>query len=318
MNPNAIIETYVADVVRRIPRSKRADVAYELRSLLTEELEGRASEAGRPADVAMVDELLKGFGAPVDVADRYRPAGFTIIRPADAPMFARVALGGVGVQWILSLIATYTTPVDPSAPGGDWLSRLGAWWLSWGIGSFWWPGFIVTLTMIAALIGSRREASSRPREPRVNVVDRDRVRRPVMVLYLALGMVGAAIVLALPALGQWAPGLPEPVIAALALDEEFLGVRAPWVLVLWAASLALGIMVLVAGRWTALAHRLAIVSDVLWVALLLWWLLAGPIFVSPAADVVTKGCLWLVLLLPVIDIVVTVRRLTRTIPVPAT
>ena len=318
MNPEAIIETYVADVVRRLPRAKRADVAFELRSLLNEELQGRAADSGRPADAAMADDLLKGFGAPVDVADRYRPAGFTIIRPADAPRFAQVALIGVGVQWILSLVATYTTPVDPSAPGGHWLSRLGTWWLTWGLGSFWWPGFIVTLTIIAAYISSKRTRADVVPEPSVAVVDRDRIKRPVMALIVALGMVGAAIVIALPSLAQWAPGLPQPVLSALALDEGFLAGRAPWVLLLWAAVFAGGIALLVAGRWTPLLRKLAIASNVAWIALLLWWLLAGPIFVSAAADDVTKGCLVLLILFCAIDIVLTVRRTTRAIPVPAT
>ena len=318
MNPNAIIETYVSDVVRRLPRAKRADVAFELRSLLGEELEGRVADTGRPADAVMATDLLKAFGSPVDVADRYRPAGFTIIRPADGPGFARIALIGVAVQWILSLVATYTTPVDASAPGGDWLSRLGTWWLTWGLGSFWWPGFIVTLTMIAAYISSKRTRADVTPEPSVAVVDRDRIKRPVMALTLALGMVGAAIVIALPSLAQWAPGSPQPVLSALALDEGFLTGRAPWVLLLWAAVFASVIALLIAGRWTPLLRKLAIASNVAWIALLLWWVLAGPIFVSAAADGVTKGCLGLLVILVAVDAVMSGRRMTRAIPVPAT
>lgn len=73
MDPNAIIDSYVADVVRYLPRRQRADVALELRSLLDDELASRAADAGRPADPALVMELLTTFGAPRDVADRYRP-----------------------------------------------------------------------------------------------------------------------------------------------------------------------------------------------------------------------------------------------------
>jgi len=318
MNPEAIIDTYVDDVVRRLPRGKRADVAFELRSLLGEELQGRASDAGRPADAGMVDELLKDFGAPVDVADRYRPAGFTIIRPADAPTFTWVALVGVGLQWILTLIATFSTPIDASAPGGDWLSRLGSWWLSWGLGAFWWPGFIVTITMIAALIASRRTQTDVVRLPKTTVIDRDRIKRPVVALYIALGVLGAAIVLALPTLSRWAPGLPGPVVDAFAFDGTFLAVRAGWVILLWLVILAIGIAVLIAGRWSTVTRMIALASNVAWIALLLWWLLAGPIFVSAAADSVTKGCLVLVGLLFVVDVVLSVRRMTRTVPVPAT
>src|SRR5471030_1363485 len=103
MDSHAIIESYVDDVVRRLPRRQRTDVAFELRSLLTEDLGGHAADAGRPADAEMTMELLKAFGRPTDVADRYRPAGFTVIRPADAPRFTWLALGGVALQWAISL-----------------------------------------------------------------------------------------------------------------------------------------------------------------------------------------------------------------------
>lgn len=316
MTTDALIETYVADVVRRIPRRQRADVAFELRSLLQEEVAGRAADEGRPADDAMTLALLTEFGAPADVADRYRPAGFTIIRPADAPRFARIAFIGVGVQWVLTLIAVYTTPLPAGSPGSDWLSRLGTWWLSWGIGSFWWPGFLICLTIIAAWVGSRRTAAPRPTP--IAVIDRDHVSRPLTILYAGLAMVGIAILLAVVRLAEWAPGLPAPVLDALALDPDFLAGRAPWVLLLWAATGVLGVVILIAGRWTRATRLAAVALDLAWVALLAWWVLAGPIFLTEAADTTTRGLLILLAVYPVVDAVLTLRRLTRPIPVPAT
>lgn len=315
MTTDALIETYVADVVRRLPRRQRADVAFELRSLLHEEVAGRAADEGRPADEAMTLALLTEFGAPADVADRYRPAGFTIIRPADAPRFARIAFIGVGVQWVLSLIAVYTTPLPAGSPGSDWLSRLGTWWLSWGLGSFWWPGFLVCLTIIAAWVGSRRAVAPRPAP--VSVIDRDRVNRPLTILYAGLAMVGIALLLAVVRLAEWAPGLPAPVLDALALDPEFIASRAPWVLLLWAATGALALATLIAGRWTRTTRLAAVALDLAWVALLAWWVLAGPIFLTEAADTTARGLLVLLIVFPVVDAVLTLRRVTRPIPVPA-
>ena len=37
MDPNAVIDSYVDDVVRRLPFRQRRDVGFELRSLLGEE-----------------------------------------------------------------------------------------------------------------------------------------------------------------------------------------------------------------------------------------------------------------------------------------
>lgn len=298
MNPDALIQSYVAEVVRHLPRRQRKDVAYELHSLLTEELEGRPES---------VLEVLAAFGRPADVADRYRPAGFTVLRASEAPRFMWIALGGVVVQWVLTLIATYSAPSDV-----DWLSRLGAWWLSWGLGAFWWPGLLISLTLIAAAITSRREPTEwTPRE--AAVLDRDRVKRPVIVLYIALGLVGAATLVALTNLPSW---LPQPMIDALALDPQFLAWRAPWILLPWAASLAIGIALLVEGRWNVVTRRILVVSDALFVVFLIWWVVAGPIFVNPAADNLTKVCLVLLAAVSVLDLVLNVRRLRTRVVAP--
>ena len=53
MTPEAVIEAYVGDVARRLPRARRDDVALELRALLLEELQGKAEAQGRAADEAM-------------------------------------------------------------------------------------------------------------------------------------------------------------------------------------------------------------------------------------------------------------------------
>ncbi|PJJ63501.1 hypothetical protein [Compostimonas suwonensis] len=319
MQPQAVIESYVGDVIRHLPRAQRNDVGFELRSLLNEELAGRAADAGRPADAPMTMELLTAFGRPQDVADRYRPAGFTIIRPADAPQFAWLALGGVVLQWAITLPVAFLEParVDDWAYGAaEWWGRLTIWWLSWGLGSFWWPGILIVFTLIAALIGRRRRESKPWTPPRVT--DRDLVSRTGIVLALAFGLAGATLLIALPWLAAWAPGLPQPVLDAFAFDPGFLTWRAPWVLLLWAASFALLTAALIAGRWSRRTRGLSLLADLGWLALLIWWIAAGPIFTTEAADSTTKLCLALVAVFVVIDIVVTLRRGPAAIRPPAT
>lgn len=316
MDPNAIIDSYVADVVRHLPRRQRADVALELRSLLDEELEGRAADAGRPADSALAMELLTTFGAPRDVADRYRPAGFTIIRPSDAPRFAWVALGGVALIWAITLPATMVgvIPVTGWDYGADtWWGRLTVWWLGFGIGAIWWPGAVFIYALIEALVEYRRESRSdawTPTAPRT--IDRDLISRPAMVVAIAAGALGATAVIALPWLASWAPGLPEPAIEALALDPGFLQWRAPWVLALWAMELVLYTLVLFAGRWTAPTLRARSVLSLAAAGLLLWWSLAGPAFLSPAADSAARFLFAALAIYPAIDAVMAFRRSTST------
>ncbi|MDQ7879783.1 hypothetical protein Q9R08_17455 [Microbacterium sp. QXD-8] len=292
MDPTAIIDSYVADVVRHLPRRQRADVALELRSLLDDELAGRAADTGRPADPTLAMELLTTFGTPQDVADRYRPAGFTIIRPSNAPRFTWIALGGIALIWAVTLPATLlgVIPVTGWDYGADtWWGRLTVWWLGAGIGALWWPGAMITYTLIGALVDHRRESGSKawtPAPPRT--IDRDRVSRPGTVVAIAAGVLGATIVIALPWLASWAPGLPEPAIEALALDPGFLQWRAPWILPLWAADLVLYVVVLITGRWTVPTLRARAVLSLAMAGLLLWWSLAGPVFLSPVTDTTAR------------------------------
>lgn len=317
MDPKAIIESYVGDVVRRLPRRQRNDVGFELRSLLNEELDGRAADSGQPADESMTLELLTAFGRPQEVADRYRPAGFTVIRPADAPRFAWLALGGLVLQWAITLPAALFGPAqaDDWAYGGDtWWGRLSIWWLSWGLGSFWWPGFLITFTLIAAALGHRRR-DARPWTPR-RAVDRDRANRPAIILGMALGAAGATVLIALPWLGFWAPQLPPALLEAFVIDPQFLRWRAPWVLLLWAAEFALFLAVLFAGRWSRTTHRIRLILSVGWLGLLTWWLAAGPSFVAEDADSAAKFGLLLIVPIVIVDIVATLRRTAGAIRPP--
>ncbi len=82
MHANEVIEMYIDDIVRLLPRRQRGDVATELRALLSEELHARAASSGRAADEALALSLVRDYGRPNEVAARYRPP-LTIIDPSD-------------------------------------------------------------------------------------------------------------------------------------------------------------------------------------------------------------------------------------------
>lgn len=318
MKSDDIIESYVDEVVRFLPRRQRNDVGFELRSLLKEELEGHAAESGRPADAQTTLAFLRAFGSPMEVADRYRPAGFTIIRPANAPRFAWLALGGIALIWAVTLPVALFGPsqvVGWEYGAETWWGRLIVWWWGAGLGAFWWPGFLITFTLIAALF-ERRRGEAKPWTPSRRM-DRGPITRVGMALALAFWIAGAAAIVALPWLAVWAPGLPQPVLDALAFDPEFLSWRAPWILVLWVAYFAVYIAVLVVGRWSPFATRINLILGVGFLGLIVWWLLAGPIFSAEAADGTAKPLLWVIALIVVIDIVATVRRSAGAIKPPA-
>jgi hypothetical protein len=148
-----------------------------------------------------------------------------------------------------------------------------------------------------------------------SVLDRDRISRPGLVLAIGFWALGATVLIALPWLPTLAPGLPQSLLNAFALDPDFLRWRAPWLLVLWAASFALEFAVLVAGRTSSTTRRISLAIDACWLALLTWCLAAGPIFEAPAADDVVRLCLVGIMVIVVIDLVATIRR--ETVPTRA-
>jgi len=297
MNADELIETYVADVMRRLPRKLRNDVGYELRALLGEELQARSRDTGRAADEEMALALLRAFGRPEEVADRYRPAGFEVIPPRRSAAFLAWAVGGVALEWAISLPAALT------APGG--LSRIGGWWLSAGLGAFWWPGFLALVMAAATWIG--RLAPAADWSPRH--VDKDRINRPLSVAAVTFWLCGAGVLVALP----WIVHALEathwrPAGQALAYDDGFLRGRAVWVLPLWAASFGLYGVLIAQGRWRPATRRVATVLNLLFCSLLAWYLAAGPIWRAATTDGVAKLCIALIVIGAVADLAIKAWR----------
>jgi hypothetical protein len=284
MNPNDVIQTYVAEVMRRLPGRERREIGLELHGLLGEMLADRAESAGTPADDAMVLAMLREFGTPAQVAERYHPAGTVIIPATQTRSFALFAFGGVALQWALTL---------PRVFGGG--QPLVAWWFSAGLGALWWPGLMVMSALVAALVRARGwQPAWQPR-----MVDPDRVNRPVMLFGLVWFALGVALMISLP----WiAPILPGPLPQVFAFDDGFLSRRAWPVLLLWSGTFALQLAAYAQGRWSTLTRRLSMLSSLAWAALLLWWIAVGGMFQARATDDGARGALGLVVLIIVIEL----------------
>lgn len=106
-----LIDRYIHEVGRYLPRKDRADIQAELRSLLMDTLEARVEgEAGEEDIVA----LLKEFGRPADVAASYRPESQYLIGPELFPTFRTVVgialLVMVVVRLVLFTLLLVTNP----------------------------------------------------------------------------------------------------------------------------------------------------------------------------------------------------------------
>ena len=123
-----LIDRYIAEVGKHLPRKQRADIEAEIRSTLEDMLEERKQAEGAVSE-AQVIELLKEYGAPRDVADSYVGPRY-LIGPRIYPTFELVtrivlivlfgiALAGLGLGLARSTLtgAEFLKTIADSALG---------------------------------------------------------------------------------------------------------------------------------------------------------------------------------------------------------
>ena len=233
MDANDVIDSYVHDVARRLPPSRRDDVAFELRALLGEDLHARAEAEGREPDAGLALRLVRSFGRPSETAARYHQP-FTLVHPNDTWTFVAAAVGGAAALSILT--APRTGESFAAATKHTDVAVLA------------WLGLLVLLFAGKSLILSRRPQAFawKPRQVR-------RVSDSASRLTSAGSTLLWAAFLAL----YLAPG---PVVEALTggrVDAKTLAysgsfrseLRMPWLAGLVLAIIVLHILVALQGRW---------------------------------------------------------------------
>lgn len=121
-----LIDRYVNEIARRLPRSKRADVREELRSALNDALDGRVEAEPTEEDVVA---LLEEFGRPAEVAASYSDASRYLIGPPLYPVFklvVSVALPALAAVLVFSFaVSLWADPSQTSSLGAKLLALLG-------------------------------------------------------------------------------------------------------------------------------------------------------------------------------------------------
>jgi hypothetical protein len=116
-----LIDRYVNEVGRRLPRKQRSDVQKELRSVLEDTLDDQSS--GQPTEDDVI-ALLEEFGSPEKVAASYRPSGQYLVGPELFPLF-KIVLGAVVLAVTIGLtVAFFMGAVFTVIENGDLGSRL--------------------------------------------------------------------------------------------------------------------------------------------------------------------------------------------------
>ena len=275
MQASEVIELFIDDTVRLLPRRERNDVAAELRSLLSEELQARAQQSQRPADASLAVALVRDYGHPTQVAARYRTP-WAIIDPADSWNFMRAAIIGGGVLLVLSVL----NDLRPSPHGTA--ERFVQ------ISLFTWLGLLVVGFGLKSWI-HRQFPGALPWKPH----DRDRV-----------SLAGAAVVVpigTLVTIFYAAPGWVLELITGGRLDaswaaytDHFQRVGLPLFVGLMGGLLAMLLFAGIRGRWSRLTRRINIGLNLALAGLILGLALTGNIFESSQVDQIARDVLGLV------------------------
>ena len=275
MHATEVIETYINDTVRLLPRRQRDDVAKELRTLLNEELHAQSDESGRAPDESLALKLVRGYGNPNEAAARYQPP-WSIIDPADSTSFVRAAVIGVGA---LVLHAGISMRLPSLRGTADSLVN---------IGILVWLGVLVVAFSAKNWI-RRRWPATLLWAPR----DRDRTNRvgtavliPVATFFIVL--YGAPVWV----LDQISGGRLDTSWAAYTAD--FQRWRLPCFVGLMFGNLALLALVTIHGRWRRITRRISIGINMAIACLVLFFAVDGNIFQSSAVDRIAREVLALV------------------------
>jgi hypothetical protein len=120
-----LIDKYIAEVGKYLPRKNRADIEAEIRSTLEDMLDERKPAQG-PADEATVMELLKEYGSPREVAATYMTHQY-LIGPRLFPIFETVIRIVFAVVAGASLIGLGVGLTKTSLAGPAFASAIGDW-----------------------------------------------------------------------------------------------------------------------------------------------------------------------------------------------
>ncbi len=120
-----LIDRYIAEVGKHLPRKNRADIEAEIRSTLEDMLDERKQGDG-PADEATIMELLKEYGSPRDVAATYKTHQY-LIGPRLFPVFEMIVRIVFAVVAGASLIGLGVGLTETGLTGPAFLTNLGEW-----------------------------------------------------------------------------------------------------------------------------------------------------------------------------------------------
>jgi hypothetical protein len=248
-----LIDRYVSEIGKKLPRKSRADIETEIRSTLEDMLEERAEKAGRPVNDEMVKKLLREYGAPDKVAATYLPQHY-LIGPKMFPLFAMVlkivatvltvlAIVGFGVRFGMSDMGTQAF--------GSQLAKSALEYFGGIISAF---GNIVLVFAILERVLPKSEYENELNEgwdpaELTQEPEPDEVRFWEPIATIVFTVLGLLVFNIYPQILGIYASIGDINEFIPALSDAFFRML-PWINIIWVLSIGLNVFLLRSGRWT--------------------------------------------------------------------
>ena len=253
----SLIDRYIQEVGRHLPRKNRADIKAELRSSVVDTLEDRF---GPEPSETEVEGFLIEFGQPREVAASYFPEGQYLIGPSLYPLFRMIAwivvsavLGAQVLAWGIAMLVA-----------GESFSALeifGSLLNSIPVSL----GWLVITFIILQRFDVKPELDDEPWDPQSlpQINENEDIKRGELIFGLVFGILILVLVTFFP---QWigfvtTPGgkfYPNPVLI------QYLG----WIKVSLLSGIVLEIYLLWKGNWSLIPRIVKIAVNLLSIGVL--------------------------------------------------
>jgi len=306
-----LIDRYVTEVGKYLPRKNRLDIEAELRSTLEDMLDDRSQQTGIPADDELATELLQEYGSPRKVAATYQthpyligPGMFRIYTQVLKYVLFAVTLG-LTIATVVSLIGSNQTGLEALKTVGEFAVSL----ISAAIAAF------GNVTLIFAILerfmpvpGFEEKETWTPAEL-TKEPDPSRVKTGDMIVKIVFTAAALILFNLYPqVVGIWnnTNGTWSQIAG---LSEAFFRYL-PWINLSGILTIALDIWLLRQGAWDAITRWMHIGLQVVGIAIAVA-ILRGPsllTFYSISIDAETSGILTKVFggMVPVVLLIVIV------------
>ena len=276
-----LIDKYIAEVGKHLPRGNRADIEAEIRSTLEDMLEERKQAQGK-VDDAMVIELLKEYGAPRKVAESYMGPRY-LVGPRLYPIFEMVTRIVLAVLFAVALAGLGIGLARSSLSGPEFLKAVGEsalGLLSGLITAF--GNIVLVLAILERTLPARefeKEAEEWNPADLANEPDPDRVKfgeQIVGIIFLVLFLVIFNLYPGVIGFGFFNES--DWVFIAPVLTEAFFSYL-PWLNVLILLQIGFSVYLLRQGAWNAGLRIVNILLELAGIALAVV-MLRGPALVA--------------------------------------